>query len=118
MQESNNSQVIASIIDPEQLLVTRAWEELRPGVRISYLYNSEGNGPSAAFLHYAVGASVPTHLHADFEHILILHGSQHDGSTLHRKGALLISKPGSQHRILSEQGCIALAIWAKPVVFV
>ncbi|MES2624605.1 MAG: cupin domain-containing protein [Pseudomonadota bacterium] len=114
----DNSHLVASILDPEQLLVKREWQQLRPGVRISFLYNTPDNGPSAAFLHYAVGASVPPHVHADFEHILILHGSQHDGTALHEKGALLISKPGSEHQIKSEAGCIALAIWVKPVVFV
>lgn len=116
--QSANGHLVASILDPEQLLTKCNWQPLRPGVNISYLYKTGGGGPSAAFLHYAAGASVPPHMHADFEHILILHGSQHDGTALHTKGALLVSKPGSQHQIKSEEGCIALAIWVKPVVFV
>ncbi len=115
---SANGHLVASVLDPEQLLTKRTWEPLRTGVNISYLYTTGGGGPSAAFLHYEAGASVPPHLHVDFEHILILHGSQHDGTALHRKGALLISKPGSEHQIKSEEGCIALAMWVKPVKFV
>lgn len=108
---------IDGLQDPEALLASRDWQPLRPGVAISYIYHTSSKGPSAAFLHYEAGASVPRHKHIDFEHILVLHGSQSDGKALYSKGCLVINPPDSQHKIHSNEGCIALAIWMKPVAF-
>ena len=66
---------------------------------------------------YLPGASIPVHEHIGFEHILILHGVQQDDKKVYSKGTLVIHKPGSQHRIRSPEGCIALGIWQKPVKF-
>jgi anti-sigma factor ChrR (cupin superfamily) len=111
------AQVMADLADPRSLLASREWRPLRPGVNISQFYETDAQGPGAALLHYEAGASVPSHLHQDFEHILILDGAQSDGTREYRKGSLLISPPGSSHSIHSEQGCLALAIWVKPVAF-
>jgi anti-sigma factor ChrR (cupin superfamily) len=108
---------INGLLDAEALLAKREWQPLRPGVAISYIYRTSSKGPSAAFLHYQAGASVPSHIHPDFEHILILHGSQSDGTAIYGKGSLVIKPPDSQHQIQSSEGCIALAIWIKPVMF-
>lgn len=108
---------IDSVLEAEALLASRDWQPLRPGVAISYIYRTGSKGPSAAFLHYQAGASVPYHKHSDFEHILILHGSQSDGTALYGKGCLVINPPDSQHQIHSSEGCIALAIWMQPVTF-
>lgn len=118
MQNFDDSLLITGLQEPQQLLSSRSWSALRPGVDISYIYQTDKKGPSAAFLHYRPGASVPRHSHVDFEHILILHGSQTDGATHYPSGSLIVSKPGSQHQIRSAEGCIALAVWVKPVAFV
>jgi anti-sigma factor ChrR (cupin superfamily) len=110
--------VIANIFDADHLLHSRSWTELRPGVAISLIYAHEGEGPQAGFLHYQPGASVPRHEHMGLEHILILHGSQSDGEQLFTKGSFVIQRTQSQHAIVSEEGCIALGIWQKPVRFV
>ncbi|MES3007675.1 MAG: cupin domain-containing protein [Pseudomonadota bacterium] len=110
--------MVENLFEPEQLLATREWSELRPGVNISPIYNTTQDGPSAAFLHYLPGAAVPRHLHTDFEHILILQGSQSDGQVTYGRGTLLVSTPQSEHQIHSAEGCIALAVWVKPVAFV
>ncbi|MDB5357921.1 MAG: anti-ECFsigma factor, ChrR [Phycisphaerales bacterium] len=92
------------------------WEKFREGIDIHRLY-SNAQGPSAALLRYAPGASLPRHEHAGYEHILILRGSQEDDSGHHETGTLLIHPPGTAHAITSTAGCIVLAVWEKPVRF-
>jgi anti-sigma factor ChrR (cupin superfamily) len=93
------------------------WQPFRLGVEICTLYCEENNGPTAALLRYAPGAKVPLHHHTGYEHIIILSGSQSDDHTEYGEGTLIISKPGTQHRVSSAGGCIVLAIWNSPVEF-
>lgn len=93
------------------------WEILRPGVQFHALYGTPGVGPAAALLRYAPGASVPEHRHTDYEHILVLQGSQRDADGHYRAGALLASRPGSRHSVVSDEGCVVLAIWSAPIEF-
>jgi anti-sigma factor ChrR (cupin superfamily) len=91
------------------------WEHFREGVEIARLYGGEANASSAALLRYAPNAKVPKHIHTGYEHIMVLSGSQSDGTNTYAAGTLVISKPGTSHAITSEQGCIVLAIWERPV---
>jgi anti-sigma factor ChrR (cupin superfamily) len=99
--------------EPERL----SWETLRPGVAFHALYGQPGKGPSAALLRYEPGATVPEHRHTDYEHVLILAGSQRDANGLYAAGTLLVSPPGSRHAVVSDAGCLVLAIWAGPIEF-
>lgn len=92
-----------------------AWEAFRPGVEIHRLYPPEPDGAAAALLRYQPGASVPRHLHTGFEHILVLSGSQIDDNGTYEAGTLVVNPPGTRHTVSSPEGCIVLAIWAKPV---
>ena len=94
----------------------------RPGVDILPLYGLDELGgrlsdttPSAALLRYEPGASVPTHHHHGYEHIFILQGSQSDAAGVYVKGTCVISPPGSRHAVFSEEGCLVLAVWNRPV---
>ena len=73
--------------------------------------------PAAALLRYAPGAAVPAHRHTDYEHILVLRGSQRDADGHYPAGTLLVSPPGSWHAVGSEAGCLVLAIWAGALDF-
>lgn len=95
---------------------------LHPGVEILPLYGIAGDGkhlsstePSAALLRYAPGARVPRHEHLGFEHIIVLSGQQADALGHYPRGTCVISPPGSDHAVVSEEGCIVLAIWVRPV---
>jgi anti-sigma factor ChrR (cupin superfamily) len=88
------------------------WQVLRPGIEFHALYGQPGQGPAAALLRYAPGASVPLHRHLDHEHILVLAGSQRDANGVYPAGTLLVSPPGSRHAVTSDDGCLVLAIWA------
>jgi len=93
------------------------WQPFKEGIEISRIYGTSDSGASAALLRYAKGAEAPMHMHAGYEHIIILSGTQTDGVKVYNKGTMMISTPGSQHRIISETGCIVLAIWQAPVDF-
>ena len=94
-----------------------AWLPFREGVGIHWLYETAAPGPAAALLRFHPGARVALHEHAGFEHILVLAGSQTDENGDHATGALLIHPPGTRHSIASAEGCVVLAIYEKPVVF-
>ena len=112
-----HAMIIEGLFNPAALIASRDWEPLAEGVFISPIYDMKNSGPRAAFLRYLPGASVPHHQHTGIEHILILQGSQKDGSTVYQAGTLVIHPPGTQHHLISEEGCLALGVWEKPVAF-
>ena len=95
---------------------TLDWQPFREGVEIARICSAPEDGPATAFLRYRAGASVPQHMHAGFEHIFILKGSQVDRSGEHFAGTVIINPPGSSHKVTSPGGCIVMIIWEKPVI--
>lgn len=97
---------------------TLDWQSFRDGVDLYQIYGVMGaEGPSACLLRYQPGARVPRHAHTGYEHILVLSGSQTDDGGTIRAGDILISPPGTDHAIVSDEGCIVLAIYQAPVTF-
>jgi anti-sigma factor ChrR (cupin superfamily) len=94
-----------------------AWQPFRQGVDIHRLYGDAIHGPSAALIRFREAGEVPAHEHLGYEHILVLTGTQRDNNGTTTAGGLIISPPGTQHSIVSEVGCIVLAIYEKPVKF-
>lgn len=103
--------LLSGHFDPEQV----HWQPFRPGVEIARLYGGAENQASAALLRYAPNAKVPKHIHHGYEHILVLSGSQKDDHGTYKAGTMVVSAPGSGHAISSEEGCVVLAIWERPV---
>jgi anti-sigma factor ChrR (cupin superfamily) len=93
------------------------WQQFCEGVDIYRLYENGPDGPSAALLRFHAGGRVPLHEHVGFEHIFVLAGSQVDENSKAETGSLIINPPGTSHSILSENGCIVLAIYERPVKF-
>lgn len=93
------------------------WKPFQKGVDIYRLYGDGQTGPTAALLRFRPGGRVPLHEHTGFEHIFVLSGSQVDENSRADTGMLIINPPGTSHSILSENGCIVLAIYEKPVKF-
>jgi anti-sigma factor ChrR (cupin superfamily) len=52
-----------------------------------------------------------------YEHILVLSGAQVDENSKSETGTLIVNPPGTRHSVLTEGGCIVLAIYEKPVQF-
>jgi anti-sigma factor ChrR (cupin superfamily) len=106
-----------------QDLVARAkepdfpWIKMRPGIELHRIYGEGINGPSAALLRYAPGATLPHHRHPGYEHITILEGSQTDEHGVYRAPCFIVNPPGSSHDVHSPDGCLVLVVWNEPVVF-
>jgi len=94
------------------------WQPFSAGVDIYRLYENGPDGPTAALLRFHPGGRVPLHEHMGYEHIFMLAGEQVDEVSKAETGALIINPPGTSHSILSENGCIVLAIYEKPVKFI
>jgi anti-sigma factor ChrR (cupin superfamily) len=109
---------VHDLLDAEKTIADRTWSELRPGVMVSYFYQDDDDGMSAALLHYEANARVPRHQHLGYEHIFILDGTQQDANGIYGKGSLLIHKKNTEHDVYSKDGCIAYAVWQQPVQFV
>src|SRR5271165_4099859 len=80
--------------------------------------HARGIGPTAALVRYRERGEGPMHEHKGYEHILILAGSQRDENGTFEAGTLVINPPGTRHKASSDDGCIVLAIYEKPVRFV
>ncbi len=93
------------------------WQPFRPGIEIVRVYGDGLSGPAAALLRYAAGAQLAAHAHVDYEHIVVLSGSQGDEHGTYEAGSVLIHAAGTAHRVHSDRGCVALAIWNAPVRF-
>lgn len=87
----------------------------REGIAISSLL--EGS-PAIAVLRYDPGARAPLHEHVGAETILVLDGAQSDENGTYVKGDMVINAAGSRHSVWSDEGCIVLLHWAKPVRFI
>lgn len=94
------------------------WKPFQDGVEIHRLYGDGVTGPTAALIRFKKAGKVPRHLHAGYEHILVLAGAQRDQNSAATAGTLMINPPGTEHSVVSEAGCIVLAIYEKPVQFV
>ena len=94
------------------------WEPLRPGVDVHWIYRDGDDGAAAAFIRFQPGGCVPLHEHRGYEHILVLHGSQTDENGVLQEGSLMVHAPGTRHRIVSDEGCLVLAVYERRVRFV
>ena len=92
-----------------------AFEAFREGVTIHWIRRFEGEAPGVALLKYEAGASVPRHLHVGLETILVLEGSQSDETGRYTTGSFIVNAPGSEHSVWSEDGCVVLIQWDRPV---
>lgn len=93
------------------------WQAFREGVDLLPVYGDIKSDCASALLRYHPGACIPEHLHTGVEFLFILRGSQADGRGHYQAGTFLINPTASTHKIVSEEGCVVLAIWEKPVKF-
>jgi anti-sigma factor ChrR (cupin superfamily) len=109
--------LLSKLFGPDQDFSSYDWQPFRPGVEIHRIYGEASDGPSAALLRYAPGAHVPKHKHTGREHIIVLAGSQRDQRGRYAAGSCLISRSGTDHDVASDEGCVVLALWDRPVAF-
>jgi quercetin dioxygenase-like cupin family protein len=94
-----------------------AWQPFQDGIEIHRLYGDGKSGPTAALIRFHKAGRVPAHLHTGYEHIIVLAGTQRDQNSTATAGTLMINPPGTSHSVVSEAGCIVLAIYETPVQF-
>jgi anti-sigma factor ChrR (cupin superfamily) len=117
MPDSLEPIILKNLFGPQADLDALDWRPFHKGIDIVRIYGDGRTGPAAALLRYAAGASVPLHLHRDYEHVVILRQGQDDAKGSYRAGTLVVNKPGSLHDVKSPGGCVVLIIWNKPVEF-
>ena len=109
------------LVVPDLLLLASRqdlpWETLRPDVDIHWIYRDGEEGAAAALIRFQPGGRVPLHEHRGFEHIFVLRGSQRDENGRLDAGSLMVHPPGSRHSIVSDEGCLVLAIYERRVRF-
>jgi len=93
------------------------WQPFKDDLEIYQIYGDPASGPSAALIRFNKAGKVPFHTHLGFEHIFVLTGSQRDQNGEALPGTLVVNPPGTTHSVVSEAGCIVLAIYEKPVEF-
>ena len=91
-----------------------AFGPFRPGVEIARLAG-DPDGASVALLRYQAGASVPMHEHTGLETIIVLDGVQSDERGRYPRGTMVVNPAGSRHSVWSEEGCVVLIQWERPV---
>lgn len=91
-----------------------AFEPFRDGVEICRLAGDPA-GASVALLRYRPGAAVPVHEHQGMETILVLEGSQSDEHGRYPAGTMVVNPAGTRHSVRSEEGCVILIQWERPV---
>ena len=93
------------------------WKRFHDGIDIHRLDGDGITGPSTALMRIHKGSQVPLHVHTGREHIIVLTGSERDQHSSIQAGTLIINSPGTQHSVVSDTGCIVLAIYESPVQF-
>lgn len=96
------------------------YQPFREGIDVCYLLQGDNlpGDPTIALLRYEAGASVPRHEHTGVETIIVLEGTQSDESAVYETGSLVINPVGSRHSVWSDNGCVVLIQWDRPVKFV
>jgi len=100
-------------------LMAGGWRDLpfapfREGIEMCVLVEGE---PALALLRYAPGGRAPAHRHMGMETILVLEGAQCDERGRYPAGSLAVNPEGSVHSVWSEEGCVVLIQWDRPVAF-
>jgi anti-sigma factor ChrR (cupin superfamily) len=91
------------------------WEELRRGVFMLPLYEGSPGNYKSALQRFLPGASLPEHIHMGNEHTFIVEGSLEDETGSYDHGSYLFSPIGTNHKVWTEEGCLALVHWQAPV---
>lgn len=90
---------------------------MRDGVEILRLAGKPDSGPSVALLRYEPGARVPPHRHHGFELIFVISGAQSDNDGTNDAGSVIVNHEGDEHSVWSDQGCVVLIVWERPIEF-
>jgi len=94
------------------------WEPFREGIQIRRIWGDSRAGASVALLRYEAGARGPKHRHVGSEIIYVIAGSQSDERGTYAAGSLVVNPDGDEHSVWSDEGCVVLIVWERPIEFV
>ena len=102
-------------IDPEKMeWIPSQFDKISTKV----LYRDDEKGAMTVLLKWEPGARLPFHKHADIEQSYVIEGSFYDHDGICRAGEFVYRHSGSMHETKSDEGCILLAVYRKPNIFV
>lgn len=87
------------------------------GIERKILLEDKERGILTALIRWSPGAELAMHEHTDFEQSFVLEGSLCDHEGECTAGNYVWRPPGSRHRAWSPNGCLVLAIFLKPNIF-
>jgi anti-sigma factor ChrR (cupin superfamily) len=116
-QKSEPDFTVQHLFESQIEIPRTGWRRFREGIDILPLYSAGVNGASAALIKYSPGARAPRHLHRGREHIIVLSGSQRDARGTYHAGDVIVNEAGTIHEVMSDEGCVVMAHWALPVLF-
>ena len=87
------------------------------GIEWKVLLEDNERGLKTALIRWAPGASLPLHEHVDIEQTFILEGSLCDEEGECKAGQYVWRPSGSRHRAWAPNGCLLLAVFLKPNIF-
>jgi anti-sigma factor ChrR (cupin superfamily) len=94
------------------------WIRAGDGIEQKVLFEDRERGLRTCLFRWQPGARLPMHEHVDFEQTYVLEGSLCDHEGACTAGNYVWRPPGSRHDAWSPDGCLLLAIFLKPNVFV
>jgi anti-sigma factor ChrR (cupin superfamily) len=92
-----------------------SFESFKPGITICRLTEDAEGEPAVAVLRYEAGAAAPFHEHLGLETVFVLDGSQRDEKGVYGVGALVLNPTGTRHSVWSDEGCVVLIQWDRPI---
>ena len=102
-------------IDPEEMEWTPSQFDK---ISTKVLYRDDDEGAMTVLLKWEPGARLPFHKHPEIEQSYVIEGSFYDHDGICRAGEFVYRHSGSMHETKSDEGCILLAVYRKPNIFV
>jgi anti-sigma factor ChrR (cupin superfamily) len=102
-------------VDPAQMEWTRSQFDK---IWMKVLFRDDRDGAMTVLLKWEPGAALPFHKHPEIEQSFVLEGSFYDHDGICRAGQYVYRHANSMHETRSDEGCILLAVYRKPNVFV
>ncbi|MCF8532872.1 MAG: cupin domain-containing protein [Reyranella sp.] len=94
------------------------WQATRfAGIEWKILMEDKSTGMFTALMRWAPGARLPEHEHAALEQTYVLEGSFADDDGVCTAGNFVWRRKGSRHDAWTDEGCLMLAFFLKPNMF-
>ncbi len=102
-------------VDPEKIEWTPSQFDK---IAMKVLFRDDEEGSMTVLLKWEPGAVLPFHKHPEIEQSFVLEGSFYDHDGICHAGQYVYRHAGSMHETKSDEGCLLLAVYRKPNVFV